>query len=145
MKFNFFYCYINRVTYDCMLSCHAFQSESTLYNCLNVKELVDQIRRHIWCLSDNNRIRTHNHLVHKQTLNHLAKLTSLTKWLSVHLRTKWLWVRIRLGSLIFSTFSAVYWFPWNFRLSETTDGLKLLKNNFLSFLYNLLTQFFCFF
>ena len=145
MKFNFFYCYISRVTYDCMLSCHAFQSESTLYNCLNVKELVDQIRRHIWCLSDNNRIRTHNHLVHKQTLNHLAKLTSLAKWLSVHLRTKWLWVRIRLGSLIFSTFSAVYWFPWNFRLSETTDGLKLLKNNFLSFLYNLLTQFFCFF
>ena len=128
MKFNFFYCYINRVTYDSMLlSCHAFQNESTIYSCLNVKELVDQIRRHIWHLSNNNRIRTHNHLVHKQTLNHLAKLTSLAKWLSVHLRTKWLWVRIRLGSLIFSTFSAVYWFPWNFRLSETTDGLKLLK------------------
>ena len=99
MKFNFFYCYINRVTYDCMLSCHAFQSESTLYNCLNVKELVDQIRRHIWCLSDNNRIRTHNHLVHKQTLNHLAKLTSLAKWLSAHLWTKGLWVRVQLQLL----------------------------------------------
>ena len=100
MKFNFFYCYINRVTYDSMLlSCHAFQNESTIYSCLNVKELVDQIRRHIWHLSNNNRIRTHNHLVHKQTLNHLAKLTSLAKWLSAHLWTKGLWVRVQLQLL----------------------------------------------
>ena len=40
---------------DCMLS--AFQSDSTLYNCLNVKEL------YMWSLSDSNGIRTHNHLV----------------------------------------------------------------------------------
>ena len=31
------------------------------------------------CLSDCNWTRTHNHLIHKQTLNHLAKLA---KWLS---------------------------------------------------------------
>ena len=67
--------------------------------CLNVKELLAQRRRHIWSLSDSNEIRTHNHLVHKQTLNHLAKLASLAKWLSVRLRTKWLWVRITLLSL----------------------------------------------
>ena len=50
-------------------------------------------------LSDSNGIRTHNHLVCKQTLNHLAKLASLAKWLSIRLRTKWLWVRIPLLSL----------------------------------------------
>ena len=47
--------------------------------CLNVKELLVQRRHHIWSLSDSNDIRTHNHLVCKQTLNHLAKLV---KWLS---------------------------------------------------------------
>ena len=47
--------------------------------CLNVKELLAQSRYHIWSLSDSNRIRSHNHLVHKQALNHLAKLV---KWLS---------------------------------------------------------------
>ena len=72
--------------FDCMfLSCQseswqgAFQSESTLYSCLNVKELLARSRREIWSLSDCNWTRTHNHLVRKQTLNHLAKLA---KWLS---------------------------------------------------------------
>ena len=58
---------------------YAFQSESTLYSCLNVKELLAPSRREIWNLSDLNWIRTYNHLVHKRTLNHLAKLA---KWLS---------------------------------------------------------------
>ena len=31
---------------------YAFQSESTLYSCLNVKELLAQRRRDIWSLSD---------------------------------------------------------------------------------------------
>ena len=43
---------------------------------LNVKELLAQIRREIWSLSDCNCTRTHNHLVHERTLNHLAKLTN---------------------------------------------------------------------
>ena len=72
---------------------YAFQSESTLYSCLNVKELLAQNRHGIWCLSDSNGIRTHNHLVCKQTLNHLAK------WLSVRLRTNWLWIWFPLLSL----------------------------------------------
>ena len=58
---------------------HAFRSESTLYSCLNVKELFARNRRDIWSLSDCNWARTHNHLVLKETLNHLAKLA---KWLS---------------------------------------------------------------
>ena len=80
---------------------YAFQSESTLYSCLNVKELLARSRREIWNLSDCNWTRTHNHLVHKRTLNHiakLAKLASLAKWLSVRLWTKWLWVRVKLQS-----------------------------------------------
>ena len=58
---------------------HVFQSESTLYSCLNVKEFFAHNRRDIWSLSDSNGIQTHNHLVSKQKLNHLAKLV---KWLS---------------------------------------------------------------
>ena len=63
-------------------SCHvryAFQSESTFYSCLNVKELLARSRHEIWRFSDCNWTRTHNHLVHKRTLNHLAKLASLFK------------------------------------------------------------------
>ena len=76
---------------------YAFQSESTLYSCLNVKELLARSRREIWSLSDCNWTRTHNHLVHKRTLNHLAKLA---KWLRVRLWTKWLCVRVQLQSHI---------------------------------------------
>ena len=58
---------------------YEFQSESTFYSCLNVKEFLARSRREIWSLSDCNWTRTHNHLVRKQTLNHLVKLA---KWLS---------------------------------------------------------------
>ena len=52
---------------------YVFQSEFTLYSCLNVKELLGQNRNNIWSLSDCNEVQTQNHLVGKQTLNHLAK------------------------------------------------------------------------
>ena len=42
---------------------YAFQSESTLYSCLNVKKLFALNRRNISSLSDSNTIRTHSHLV----------------------------------------------------------------------------------
>ena len=42
-----------------------FESESTLYSCLNVKDLLAWHRRNIWSLSDRNGIRTHNHSVRK--------------------------------------------------------------------------------
>ena len=64
---------------------YAFQSESALSSCLNVKKLPARSRREIRSLSDCNGTRTHNHLVHKRTLNHLVKLASLAKWLSVRL------------------------------------------------------------
>ena len=50
---------------------YAFQSESTLYSCL---KLLARNRRDIWSLSDNNGIRTNNHLFCKRTLNHLPEL-----------------------------------------------------------------------
>ena len=49
---------------------YAFQSESTLYSCLNVKQLLARNRREIRSLSDCNWTRTHNHLIHKRTLSH---------------------------------------------------------------------------
>ena len=67
---------------------YAFQSESTLYSCLNVKELLVWNRCDIWGLSDSNRIQTQNHLVCEQTINYLAKLACLAKWLSACLPTK---------------------------------------------------------
>ena len=63
---------------------YTFQSESTLYICLNGKELLAQNRCYIWSLSDCKGTRTHNNLVHKWTLKRLAKLT---KWLSWIVRT----------------------------------------------------------
>ena len=65
-----------------ILITYAFQSESTLYSCLNVKELLAQSRCKIWSLSDCNWTRTHNHLVCKRTLNHLANW--LNGWVLVY-------------------------------------------------------------
>ena len=68
-------------------SCHVtyvFQSECTLYSCLNIIEILSQSMRKIWSVSYCNWNRTQNHLVRKQTLNHLAKLS---KWLSCVLST----------------------------------------------------------
>ena len=77
---SLFHCYLpstKKILTVC--SCHvtyAFQSESTLYSCLNVKELLARSRRKIRSLSDWYWTRTQNHLVRKRTLNHLAKLTN---------------------------------------------------------------------
>ena len=86
-------------------SCHVtytFQSESTLYSCLNVKELVARSRWEIWCLSDCNLTRTQNHLVRKRTLNHLANWPNdLTKWLSQLWMTS-LSTSVRLSGVTYS-------------------------------------------
>ena len=81
---------------------YAFQSESTLYSCLNVKELLAWSRHKIWSLSNCNSTWTHNHLVHIRILNHLAKLAKpaiLAKWLSICLWTKCFWVQVQLQSV----------------------------------------------
>ena len=63
------------MTVCCYHVTYVFQSESTLYICLNIKEPLARNRCNIWSLSDSNRTPTNNHLVHKQTLNHFTKLT----------------------------------------------------------------------
>ena len=104
-KSNVFDLKLKLLIYLTVCFCHvtyAFQSESTLYSCLNVKELLAWSRRQIWRWSDCDWTRTQNHLVLKRTLNHLAKLAmgvclrvvsvsriSVRLWLSVRLRTKW--------------------------------------------------------
>ena len=60
---------------------YVFQSEFTLYSCLNVKELLAQNRRDIWSLNDSNGIWSQNHLVRKWILNNLA---NLAKWLYIY-------------------------------------------------------------
>ena len=73
-------------------SCHVtyvFQSESTLYSWLNIKELLTRSRHEIWSLSDFNWTRTQSHLVRKRTLNHMTKLAMI-----VCLLTKCFWVRV---------------------------------------------------
>ena len=56
---------------------YAFESESTLYNCVNVKELLARSRRKIWSLSDCKLAWTQHDLVCLWTFNHLAQLTKL--------------------------------------------------------------------
>ena len=53
---------------------YAFQSESTLYSCLNVKELLARSTCVIRSLIDGNWTGTRNHLVHIRSLNHLRQL-----------------------------------------------------------------------
>ena len=48
---------------------YAFQSESILYSCLNVKELLARKMRDIWNLGEWNGTRTRNHLVRKRVIN----------------------------------------------------------------------------
>ena len=80
----------------CVFSkCHiSVQSESILYDYLNVKEILARYRHDIWKLSDSNEIQTYNHLVFKRFSKtiYLPKKASLAKWSSVRLWTKWLWV-----------------------------------------------------
>ena len=69
----------------CYYQCtHTFQSESALYSCLNVKELLAQSRHVFWGLSDSHWTWAQNHLSCVPTSNHLAKLTN---WLSCFLST----------------------------------------------------------
>ena len=67
---NYYFC----LTISSYHVTYAFQSESTLYSSLNIKEPLTRNRREIWTLCDWNGARTHNRLVRKRTLNHLAKL-----------------------------------------------------------------------
>ena len=74
-----FICTVHLMVYSCHVT-YTFQSESTLYSFLNVKELLARSRCKLSRISDFNWTRTLNHLVSKWTLSNLAKLA---KWLYV--------------------------------------------------------------
>ena len=81
---------------------YTLQIKSTLYICLNVKEILSRKRRHIWSLSDCNGTRFHNHSLRKRTTilpnwpNHWAVLWVLCLsfnfvFLSFHVRiSEWI-------------------------------------------------------
>ena len=58
---------------------HTLQDDFTHYSCLNIKELFATNSFDIWILSDSSSMRTHKHLVCKQSLNHLAKMEKLLR------------------------------------------------------------------
>ena len=60
---------------------YAFQSESTLYICLNLNELLACNKRDIPRWSDCNGTRTHNHLVCRRTLKQLVKVSKWFSWI----------------------------------------------------------------
>ena len=93
-KQNTLFSFVNFVTWDYMTLCsyhvkYAFQSESTLYSCLNVKEFLARNARNSLLESSRNSLLT-------TQLNHLP---SLVKKLSIRLWTKWLSVPIQLQFL----------------------------------------------
>ena len=97
---------------------YTFQSESTLYNCLNARELLAWNRCDIWSLSDSKGIWTHNHLVHKRTLNHLAKLVIwLNGWVFVYeLSGCRFESRCCQKTIIWNPFSAFLWKKYHYSI-----------------------------
>ena len=61
-----------------------FQSEPTLYTCLNVNEIFAQKKVHVRSLTEINRIWTNSHLFRERTLNHL---TNFGEWLNCAVST----------------------------------------------------------
>ena len=99
-------------TVCCYHVTYAFQSESTLYSCLNLKELIAGNRREIWSLSNCNGTRTHNHLVRKRTLNHLDKLAKRLGCV--------------VGTYLYSRFDCIL-LSCHVRVSEWLHALYLLE------------------
>ena len=108
-------------------SCHVtynFQSESTLYSCLNVKELLARNRREIWNLSDCNWTRTQNNFVGKRTLNHLAKLTKWLSCVSEYLSVQCIWLYVLAMSRTRFRVNPHYIVAWMWRNSLLEAGVK---------------------
>ena len=94
-----------------LCSCHVmyvFQSDSTLYSCLNVKELLARRRREIWRWSYCNWSENSNHLLLKRTLNHVAKLAE--------------WLSCVLSTYLYSAFDCMF-FSCHVRVSEWIHSL----------------------
>ena len=80
LNFEFFFIMMH-LTVCCFHVRYVFQSQPTLYICLNFKELLTEHRGDIWSLRDCNGTGTLNEFVCKQTLIHLAKKTNWFSWI----------------------------------------------------------------
>ena len=99
---------------------YAFQSESTLYSCLSINELLVRNRGDIWSSMWLPRDSNPHHLVFKGTLNHLAQLA---KWWSCVVST---YLYSEFGSMFLS--SHVHISEWIHTLSLTKrQGTPFLK------------------
>ena len=96
---------------------YVFQSESTLYSCLNVKEPLARNRHKIWSLSDCNRTQTHNHLVHKQKSFFSQTLIGLDRPLEL---------QIFVRHMVFIISKGHSYYPENFR----SDAYGLNESHF---------------
>ena len=106
------------------LSFHVrFQRESTLYSCLNIKELLVRNRRDVWSLSGCNWTQTHNHSVRKQTLNRLAKLAKFINDWAV------LWVLICTVHLTVCSYHVTYAFQIESTFYSCLNVKELLAQN----------------
>ena len=120
---NYLYSYRCIWLYVIIMSRTSFRVNLHSIVCLNVKELLARSRSYIWSLSDSIRIRTHNHLLRKQTLKNLAKLA---KWLS---SVVVLWLLIYTVHLTVSYYYVTYEFQsdstlYSFLECQRTPCLK---------------------
>ena len=107
-------CTVHLTVCSCYVT-YAFQSESTLYSCLNVTELHARRTCEIRRLSDCNWTRSQNHLVHKLTLNHLSKPIKCNYRAWIHCETHtWHGKNIQFISLVALL---LIWYGFSYKIS----------------------------
>ena len=127
-------------------SCHVtyvFQSESTAYSCLNVKELLARRSHKIWRLSDCSWTWTQNHLVLKRTLNHLAKLITISSNKELFCLTdspspkpkkkQYFWIKIVSYVYNNTFFLILYFFLYSISFRNPSSEIFLYHNDFTVF------------
>ena len=78
---------------------NSFQSESILYSCLNVKELLARSRREMWNLSGCHWTQTQNHVSRKPTLNQpFGQTEEMIELCSEYLPVRFNWLYILIMS-----------------------------------------------
>ena len=105
-------------------TCFRVNPHSTLYSCLNLKELLAQNRHEIWTLSDWNCSWTYNHLVRKRTLNHLAKLAKMIELCCEKLSVWCIWLYVLIVSPMCFRVKPPSAVAWMSRNSLLKTGMK---------------------
>ena len=77
---------------------YVFQSEYTLYSCVNVKELIARSRRKIWCLTDCSFTLTQNHLICKKKTWPVGLTDQMISSCSEYLSVRCIWRYVIIAS-----------------------------------------------